>query len=172
MHLTGYVVRCYGPGCPREAEYKIASRDWSFEFYADTEGAVPPGDVEIHSELNETPQPGYRGTKTTLLDREPINPPLLFQSHHGRDHRDQRAARQVKIGDQGIDVLPAVGGVDENRRLGRGRGEGCVIGLAFQHSCRRCSDRDDAALLALGTIQRLGRRGINQIALAVHGVLR
>jgi pSer/pThr/pTyr-binding forkhead associated (FHA) protein len=27
--------------------------------------------VEIHSELNETPQPGYHGTKTTLLDREP-----------------------------------------------------------------------------------------------------
>jgi hypothetical protein len=52
-------------------EYKIASREWSFEFYADTEGAVPPGDVEIHSELNETPQPGYRGTRTTLLDREP-----------------------------------------------------------------------------------------------------
>lgn len=51
--------------------YKIAARDWSFEFYADTEGAVPQGDVEIHSELNETPQPGYRGTKTTLLDREP-----------------------------------------------------------------------------------------------------
>jgi FHA domain len=52
-------------------QYKIAARDWSFEFYADTEGVVPAGDVEIHSELNETPQPGYRGTKTTLLDREP-----------------------------------------------------------------------------------------------------
>jgi len=52
-------------------EYKIACRDWTLEFYADSEGAVPPGDVEIHSELNEAPQPGYRGTKTTLLDREP-----------------------------------------------------------------------------------------------------
>jgi hypothetical protein len=52
-------------------EYKIACRDWCFEFYADTEGAVPQGDVEIHSELNEAPQPGFRGTKTTLLDREP-----------------------------------------------------------------------------------------------------
>jgi hypothetical protein len=52
-------------------QYKIAGRDWILEFYADTEGAVPAGDVEIHSELNETPQPGYRGTKTTLLDREP-----------------------------------------------------------------------------------------------------
>jgi len=29
------------------------------------------GDVEIHSELNETPQPGYHGAKTTLLGREP-----------------------------------------------------------------------------------------------------
>src|ERR1700682_5669318 len=41
------------------------------EFLPDTEGTVPLGDIEIHSELNETAQPGFRGTKTTLLDREP-----------------------------------------------------------------------------------------------------
>ena len=51
--------------------YKIACKDWAFEFFPDSEGAMPVGDVEIHSELNETPQPGYHGTKTTLLDREP-----------------------------------------------------------------------------------------------------
>lgn len=50
-------------------EYKIASRDWFIEFLSDPE--VPPGDVEIHSELNEVVQPGYRGTKTTLMGREP-----------------------------------------------------------------------------------------------------
>ena len=32
---------------------------------------MPPGDVEIHSELAEIVQPGYRGTKTTLISREP-----------------------------------------------------------------------------------------------------
>jgi len=41
------------------------------EFFPDSEGTVPLGDVEIHSELNETPQPGYHGVKTTLMDREP-----------------------------------------------------------------------------------------------------
>jgi hypothetical protein len=51
--------------------YKIAGKDWAFEFFPDSEGAVPLGDVEIHSDLNETPQPGYHGTKTTLLEREP-----------------------------------------------------------------------------------------------------
>jgi hypothetical protein len=51
--------------------FKIAGKDWTFEFFPDSEGVVPLGDVEIHSELNETPQPGYHGTKTTLLDREP-----------------------------------------------------------------------------------------------------
>jgi hypothetical protein len=51
--------------------YRIAGKDWSFEFFPDSEGVVPLGDVEIHSELNETPQPGYHGTKTTLLGREP-----------------------------------------------------------------------------------------------------
>jgi len=50
-------------------EYKIACRDWFIEFLPDPE--VPSGDVEIHSELNETVQPGFRGMKTTLMDREP-----------------------------------------------------------------------------------------------------
>jgi len=58
-------------GAKDRKPYKIASKDWTFEFFPDSEGAVPLGDVEIHSELNETPQPGYHGTKTTLLDREP-----------------------------------------------------------------------------------------------------
>jgi hypothetical protein len=56
-------------GGPRK-EHRIA-QEWWIEFFADTEGAVPPGDVEIHSELNETAQPGYRGAKTTLIGREP-----------------------------------------------------------------------------------------------------
>jgi hypothetical protein len=50
-------------------EFKIAMPDWSVEFFSDPE--VPRSDVEIHSELSETVQPGYRGTKTTLLGREP-----------------------------------------------------------------------------------------------------
>ena len=51
--------------------YRIAQNDWWIEFFADNENAVPPGDVEIHSELAEVAQPGYRGTKTTLIAREP-----------------------------------------------------------------------------------------------------
>ncbi len=53
-------------GAKDRKPYKIACKDWAFEFFPDSEGAVPLGDVEIHSELNETPQPGYHGTKTTL----------------------------------------------------------------------------------------------------------
>lgn len=52
-------------------EYKIGCRDWVIEFLADTDGVVPPGDVEIHSELSEAAQPGFRGAKTTLMDRDP-----------------------------------------------------------------------------------------------------
>src|ERR1051326_7998704 len=51
--------------------FRIAQNDWWIELFSDAEGAVPPGDVEIHSELNDVPQPGYRGIKTTLIDREP-----------------------------------------------------------------------------------------------------
>jgi FHA domain len=50
-------------------EHKIACQDWNIEFFPEVE--VPRSDVEIHSELNEIVQPGYRGTKTTLLEREP-----------------------------------------------------------------------------------------------------
>jgi len=50
--------------------YRIARHDWWLEFFADSEDVVPAGDVEIHSELNDVPQPGYRGVKTTLIDRE------------------------------------------------------------------------------------------------------
>jgi hypothetical protein len=53
----------------RRKEHKIACRDWMIEFLPDAE--VPLGDVEVHSELNETAQPGFRGTKTTLTNREP-----------------------------------------------------------------------------------------------------
>lgn len=58
-------------GAKQRKPYQIARKEWSFEFFPDSEGVVPIGDVEIHSELNETPQPGYHGTKTTLIDREP-----------------------------------------------------------------------------------------------------
>jgi hypothetical protein len=60
-------------GRPRKGakEYKIASATWMIHFYPDTEGSVPQGDVEIHSELNEAAQPGWKGTKTTLFGREP-----------------------------------------------------------------------------------------------------
>jgi FHA domain len=67
-------------------EHKIAGRDWTFEFLPDPE--VPPGDVEIHSELNETVQPGFRGMKTTLSNREPSATP-----HHATSQRmDARRA--------------------------------------------------------------------------------
>ncbi len=50
-------------------EYRIACHEWDIEFLPDPE--VPSGDVEIHSELSETETPGFRGTKTTLIGREP-----------------------------------------------------------------------------------------------------
>jgi hypothetical protein len=50
-------------------EYKIARHDWVVGFLPDAE--VPEGDIEIHSELAETAEPGYRGVKTTLTGRDP-----------------------------------------------------------------------------------------------------
>jgi len=70
--------------------YKIARDDWWIELFSDTEGAVPPGDVEIHSELNDVAQPGYRGTKTTLIDREPS----ITSARAARDRQSTRAHSQ------------------------------------------------------------------------------
>ena len=67
-------------------EYRIAQNDWWVELFPDTEGSVPPGDVEIHSELNDVAQPGYRGAKTTLIDREPSVPAATVV-------RDRRSTR-------------------------------------------------------------------------------
>ena len=47
---------------PRKT-YQIATNGWWIGLFADSESAVPPGDVEIHSELNDVAQPGYRGTQ-------------------------------------------------------------------------------------------------------------
>lgn len=52
-------------------EYKVAGSDFVLEFFADDDGSIPLGDVEIHSELAETPRPGFHGVRTTLIEREP-----------------------------------------------------------------------------------------------------
>jgi len=71
---------------------RIARDDWWIALFADTEGAVPPGDVEIHSELNDVAQPGYRGAKTTLIDRQPSVTALRV----ARDRQSTRA-RSEKV---------------------------------------------------------------------------
>ena len=80
-------------GSRSKKPYKIASEDWVFGFFPDSENVVPPGDVEIHSELNETPQPGYHGAKTTLLGREPavgtITGPALVPRAETRKSADR-----------------------------------------------------------------------------------
>lgn len=53
----------------QQKEFKIACKEWTIEFLSNSE--VPLSDVEIHSELNETVEPGFRGMKTTLIEREP-----------------------------------------------------------------------------------------------------
>jgi hypothetical protein len=55
----------------KRRQYRIAQNEWRIELFADGEGSVPLGDIEIHSELNDVVRPGYRGVKTTLLDRQP-----------------------------------------------------------------------------------------------------
>jgi FHA domain len=98
-------------------EHKIASRDWMIEFLPDAE--VPPGDVEIHSELNETAQPGFRGTKTTLTDREPSATPQRTTGQRSEIRRPADALyAELRYED---DSGPQLYLMTQNRvRIGRG----------------------------------------------------
>jgi hypothetical protein len=66
-NVKGGLLRRSGP----RKTYRIAQNGWWIGLFADSESTVPPGDVEIHSELNDVAQPGYRGARTTLLERKP-----------------------------------------------------------------------------------------------------
>ena len=79
-------------GAPAKT-YRIVRNDWWIELFADAESAVPPGDVEIHSELNETAQPGYRGAKTTLIERQPS----VTSARVARDRQSTRRDRKSVV---------------------------------------------------------------------------
>ncbi len=96
-------------------EYKIASKDWVIEFFPDTEGSVPPGDVEIHSDLNDAAQPGFRGTKTTLLGRDPS---VTTERSTEARRTSERVYGEIRYED---DTGPQVFLVTQNLvRIGRG----------------------------------------------------
>jgi hypothetical protein len=108
-------------------EHKIACHDWDIEFLPDAE--VPSGDIEIHSELNETAQPGYRGTKTTLIGREPsARPDRATTQRVSSTRRVDTIYAEVRYQD---DSGPQVYPVTQNRvRVGRG-GEDQPMDLAL-----------------------------------------
>ena len=81
-------------------QYRIAQNDFWIELFADSEGSVPPGDVEIHSELNDTAQPGYRGAKTTLIDREPsITAARVARDREGTRRQPERVFAEIQYRD-------------------------------------------------------------------------
>jgi hypothetical protein len=114
--------------------YKIACKDWAFEFFPDSEGAVPVGDVEIHSELNETPQPGYHGTKTTLLNREPSvggitgRAGVRPETRESLDKRGDRVYAEIHYEDDSGPQLFLM--TQDEISVGRG-GDGAEVSLAL-----------------------------------------
>ena len=107
-------------------EYKIVCRDWSIEFLPDAE--VPRGDIEIHSELSEAVQPGYRGTKTTLLGREPTAGARTTSQRAAVVAVREQAFAEIRYQD---DSGPQVYLMTQNElRIGRGGG-GQPIDLAL-----------------------------------------
>jgi FHA domain len=96
-------------------EFRIAARDWIIEFFPDDE--VPLGDVEIHSQLHETEQHDFRGTKTTLTGREPS---VTAQRRDTRKSQDRVYAQLTYEDDTG----PQQYFMMQNEiRVGRGGGD-------------------------------------------------
>lgn len=100
-------------------EHRIACREWELEFLPEEE--VPPGDVEIHSELNEASPPGYRGTRTTLIGREPS----ATQGIGGKMKVEQKAPEPIfAVIQYADDSGPRTYFVRQNQtRIGRGGDE-------------------------------------------------
>ena len=108
-------------------QYRIAQSAWWIELFSDSENAVPPGDVEIHSELNDVAQPGYRGTKTTLIERQPsvTSARVARDRETTRRHAD-RVYAEIRYSD---DSGPQTYFVTQNEvSVGRG-GEGLWVDL-------------------------------------------
>jgi hypothetical protein len=103
-------------------EYRIAAKDWILHFVADTEGTVPPGDIEIHSELSETPKPGFQGTKTTLIEREPsVTAVHPTRSRTEAPQPSERIYAEIRYED---DSGPQLFLITQNEvRVGRGAGD-------------------------------------------------
>jgi hypothetical protein len=114
-------------------EFKIACREWVIDFLANAE--VPPGDVEIHSELNETVEPGFRGTKTTLMDREPSVTSERVAQASGLGNRTRKSSDRVFAEIQYVDDSgPQTYLIAQNDvSIGRG-GDGQFMDLALYAS--------------------------------------
>jgi pSer/pThr/pTyr-binding forkhead associated (FHA) protein len=53
---------------------------------------VPLGQIEVHSDLNEVSKPGFRGTKTTLMDRDPS---ITSERTNGMGIETRRVAERI-----------------------------------------------------------------------------
>jgi len=124
----GALFRRGGPRRP----YRIAQNDWWIELFSDSEGAVPPADVEIHSELNDAPQPGYRGAKTTLIDREPsVTAARVARDRAGTRRLPEKVFAEIRYRD---DSGPQTFAVTQNEiSIGRG-GEDLWVDLPLYAS--------------------------------------
>ncbi len=113
-------------------QFRIAQNDWWIEFFPDTEGAVPPGDIEIHSELNDVAQPGYRGAKTTLIEREPsVRPETVVRDRKSTRHQPEKIFAEIRYKD---DSGPQTFLVTQNEvSIGRG-GEDLWVDLPLYAS--------------------------------------
>ena len=115
---------------PDRKEYKIAGSDFVFEFFSDDDGSVPLGDVEIHSELAETPRPGFHGVRTTLIEREPSVQTARLDAAQANSFpaAAERVYAEIRYEDDSGPQLYLV--TQDEISIGRG-GDGRIVDLAL-----------------------------------------
>lgn len=107
-----------------------------------------------------------------LLDRDFVGAQRVFAAHQGRDEHQQRALRQVEVGDQRIHRLDGHAGGDEDLRKAAARVHDAVLcGHGFQRAHARGAHAHDPAPAGARGVDRLRLLGRHLIVLAVHVVV-
>ena len=105
------------------------------------------------------------------VDGVRIGAPHHVETAEGADQHEQSRARQVEIGQHGVDGAEAVARRDEQRRLAAiGRERAVLGGRAFDQPQRGRADRDDAAAGAPRGVQRRRRLGAHATPFRMHAM--
>src|SRR5271166_5155319 len=99
----------------------------------------------------------------TRFDRMRIGRPHALEPAEGADEHEERRARQMEIGQEGVDRAEAVARRDEDRGLaGEWPNSAALVRCGLEKASGGRADADDPPALRTGRVQPLGRRLVDR----------